>query len=261
MIDALKAGLNKGDARILVSRLEVGDAYARAGQLNDALERYGTVRRQAKRLSLRTVEGMALFHRAILLSAVGSSHPVYRSSTRAVVREIERTSDPEMAPFRNAVRLIDVKLMDDGPKRSAALQAALASMEPVATTRPMLLYSPTINLERNDFGIASGDEKTPWVDIGFVVAADGTVKDVETLGASKNVVPHWTAMITQAIEQRRYMPISLSDGAAGLHRVERYSFVSDLVVETGSRARYRLPNGRIVATDLTPDIKAEAPKG
>lgn len=260
MIDALKAGVSKGDERVLMARLELGQAYARAGQFNDALERYGTVKRQARRLSLRRVEGMALFQEAVLLSAVARSYPPYRDNAKAAVRQIQQTSDPEMALFRNAVRLIDVQLLANPQKRTAAMEAALAHMEPVATNRPMLLYSPRVELSTNDFGAAHGSD-TEWADIGFVVAQDGTVKNVETLSTSKNLVPHWLAMVTRSVEQRRYMPMSLPEEAPEKHRVERYSFVSDRVLEKYSpRMHVRSAKRRIVPTDLTPDSEAEPPK-
>jgi hypothetical protein len=250
-VDALKAGLNKDDVRVLLARLDVGDAYARDRRLDEAIERYDTVRSQARRLSLRPVEGMAMLRKAVLLSAVASTQSIYNGRARAAVKEIQQTSDADMTPFRNACQLIQVQLTRKASERDAAFDAAIARMEPLASTRPTLLYSPPVELAPSIHDLTANSD-TPWADISFLVTADGHVGDVQLVAKSGHLERQWLRPVIQATSQRRYMPMALS-GSTGLRQTVRYSFVGDLVARSGSHLLYRSPTPRVVSIDMTPD--------
>jgi len=250
-VDALKAGLNKNDVRVMLARLDVGDAYARDRRLDDAIERYDTVRKQAKRLSLRPIEGMAMLRKAALLSAVADTQSIYAGRARAAVNDIQQTSDPDMAPFRNACQLIQVQLTRKASEREAAFDAAMARMEPVATTHPTLLYSPPIELAPSIEDLTARSD-TPWADISFLVTAEGRVSDVQVVAKSSHLERQWLDPVIQATGQRRYMPIAIS-GSMGLRQTVRYSFVGDLVQRSGSNLLFRSSTPRVVSIDMTPD--------
>jgi hypothetical protein len=266
VVDALKAGLDRADVRIMMARLDVGSMFAHEGRLDDALDRYRTVVEQARAANLPVVEGMALFRRAALLSAVASEQPSFRGTARRAVAEVMHTTDPALAPIRNGARLIAANLMRPH-ERSAAVKSIMTSLEPVDTDRPVLAYSPPIDLRDAGFGVASGDSDAQWADVEFVVADDGTVRDIQTVRSSNKLNEKFLAIAMKSLSARRYMPMKSSAGEQGRRRVERYSFVSNVVVggdaDAGDRSRSRVPvrssERHAVVVDITQDAKTPAP--
>lgn len=254
MLDALKAGLPSGDERILLGRLEIADTYARNGRIDDALARYDEIDRRASDASAPIVRAIAKFHRAVLLSAAAYSYPAFIEGARIAQRDIERTTDPALAPFRNGARLLSVGNIRDADERRAALQAGLARMEPVALDRPLLVYAPRIDLEPDQFGAANGTE-TLWIDLRYTVLPSGKVADVHPVGRSNEFDQRWADALTTMLSRRRYMPMLLPGGVEGTEKVERFSFVSDVKMDTGSHVMTRSPSRRIVATDLSAGVR------
>lgn len=248
IVDSLKAGLARDDERIMAARLEVGDAFAKAGRFEAALSHYAWVRRLARDGQMPLAEGMALFRRAALLSTMASVERGYESSAKKAVAEVMRSRDPVWAPFRNGLRAVPAVLVRE-KDRTAALATAIGSMEPQPADRPQLLYAPPIDLSGVGFGAAPGDD-TQWADVGFRIARDGTVEDVRVTRRSERLQDSWLAAATRALHGRRYAPLALPPGEPGAARLERYSFVSDLVGDVG-RIKVRSSTRRVEVLDLT----------
>lgn len=250
MLDALKAGLPSSDARILLGRLEIADAHARAGRINDALPRYEAIMRRAQGASLPVVGAVAQFHRAVLLAAAADRVPAYIEGARIAQRDIVQTTDPRLAPFRNGARLLLAGNLRDTTRRHAALEAGMAQMEPVALDKPLLVYAPRIDLEPDQFGAAEGT-KTLWIDVDYTILPNGKVADVHPIGRSEQFEQQWADAVATMVAQRRYMPMLRPDGDVGTERKERFSFVSDVKIDTGTHVMTRSPYRRIVTTDLS----------
>jgi hypothetical protein len=261
-LDALKAGLDSGDARILLQRLLVGDEFARVGRLVAAEDVYATVEKQARKAGLPRVLGFAMLRQAVMFGAIASVAPQYRPEARARIARLERTTAPELAPFRDAVGLLKVRLAAvDGDDR--AIDAAIETIaRNHAPARPLLVYAPPIDLDPAATGGSSlvapvGSSAPQWIDIAFDIDADGRVRTVETVRQSDMVSGAWPDRVRDALTRRRYTP-----PAAGAERhVERFALVYNVTSTTGTRLRSRSPVGRIVTLDLTVDPDAGDSRG
>jgi len=257
-LDALKAGLDKGDSRVLMQRLMVGDEYARAGRIVAAVDTYRKVAKQADASGLLQVRGYAMFREAALYGVVSELLPAYRSTAENAIERIEKTTQPELKPFREAAGMLRASLASrHGDKQ--AVDKAVASIG-TKVEKPVLIYAPTVHIDQSavyptGVGLATLalDTGPQWIDVRFRIAADGTVHDVETLRQSDTVNGIWPGKVHEALAGRRYAPLNLAPGSDGLERIERFTMVFDAHTPTGSRLRSRKLNGRLASTDLTPD--------
>lgn len=202
-LEALKAGLDDNDARVLMQRLMVGDEFARAGRDRAADDIYKRVASNARKAGKLEVMGHAMLRQAVLYGAIASSWREYRGYANRKIEQIERTTEPELAPFRTAVRLLQARLALLDRDR-AAFDKAIAAIPPQAG-RPLLVFSPPVIVDPN---ISTTKVLTDpeWIDIRFRIAADGTVRDIEALRDSGNVDASWTQPVHKAVGARRYAP-------------------------------------------------------
>lgn len=247
-VDALKSGLPSTDARIYIQRLEIGDAMQREGKLDMALSQYAKVTRQARQVGLSTVEGMAMFRSAVLLGALARVLPSFNRAAQDQAKAILANPSPAFLPFRNGVRMLQARL-EPQSQRPAAIEAAIARMEPDDNPQPMLLLSQPIKTEDMAFGAAQGTPDPLWADVSFFIAPDGKVTDVAVVRQADGVRPQWMKIVTHAIEERRYAPQRRS---RDLPRLERYSFIADTQAQTRSRIRTNSSDLRVEVTDLSP---------
>lgn len=256
-LDALKRGLPHDDARVLLQQIEVGDAFAKQGRLEAATDFYGQVAERAHKLGLVVVEGDALFRAAGLLAAVASVRPEYSDDAKRAMERVTNTTDPALQPFRDGVILLEAQLAAKAGKKDA-IDKAVERFRGRPGKKPMLLYAPPIDPgPRPDKSTAvfqvRGDNIAEWADVSFWIGPDGKVRDIEVLRQSKNLSGAWLATATKALAGRRYAPLGMDPSSPGLLRIERYSFVSDLVPAIDSRIPIHSPHGRVEITDLTVD--------
>jgi hypothetical protein len=252
-VDALRAGLDDKDSRILAQRLMVGDEFARVGRLRGAEEVYNQVAREARKTRQFDMLGHALFRDAVVTGSVASVRPNYRSAAERKIARIENSREPELASFRDAARLLRANIAGQRGDLPA-LEKAIAAMAPQKSGTPVLIYAPPIlSAPAQRLAIPSSGGEAEWIDLRFRVAADGRVHDVETLRVSGNVDSVWPKLVEQSVSARRYAPLALPRGSDGAVRIERFAYVHDLTRETGSRIVARLRHGRITSLDLTQD--------
>lgn len=247
-VDALKSGLPRVDPRIYIQRLEIGDAMQREGKLDMALSQYDKVAHQAREVGQRTVEGMAMFRSAVLLGAIARTLPSFVGPAQDQAKAILADRSPTFLPFRNGVRMLQARL-EPPSRRAAAIEAAMARMEPDDNPQPMLLYAPPLKTEDMAFGAARGTTDPLWADVSFFIAPDGKVTDVAVVRTTDGVRQQWLALITRQIEDRRYAP---QQRTRDLPRLERYSFIADTQTETRTRMRSNSSELRVEVTDLSP---------
>lgn len=256
-LDALKKGLPRDDARVLLQRLENGTQYARAGRIIAADDVYQTVEKQALAAGLPEVRGYAMLRSAILYGALSQRYPQYRGAADKRIKRIETTTEPALAPFRDAAARLKIQLAGDRGD-TAAVEAALAKVPPQTSRKPLLIYGPPIEpdprevagVPQTESNIISRD--SGWVDVGYTITGQGRVEDVEILRKSDDMKGDWFERAKKALVGRRYAAIALEAGDPGLYRVERFSFVRDMVMDTKSRVALRSA-GRVETVDLTPD--------
>ena len=254
-LDALKAGLDKHDGRVLAQRLMVADGFAKVGRIRAADDMYNEVARQARKVGLPTVMGMAMLRDSVLYGAVASTQWSMREPAKLRLSRLERTTEPELAPFRDAVKVLRARLaMMDGDQ--TAFEKVVADMPPRAERTPLLLYAPPISTE--DLGPSPKTrtlvEQPQWIDLQFRVGGDGKVSDVAILRDSGNLDQNWPKLVERRVGERRYAPMVLPAGTELPARIERFSFVHDVTSsESDTRTRARSAVGRITSLDLTPD--------
>jgi len=273
-LDALKAGLPDTDPRVLAQRLEVGDMFARVGRTDAAIDTYGQVERQARKLDLYFLNGAARLRAASLRVRTAEDAPkgtgFYADALRALDAIVAET-DPRQAGFAYVARVMKAQLMarrGDG----AALDAIIAQSK--ALPRPVLLSSKPIEVDNRPDVAAIRDEvperesltrlavlpfDDQWIDVSFWIKLDGTVEDVDIARQSPRLAGSWTKPVLASVRSRRYAPLKLGGNVDGLLRVERYTFTSFMDnTASGTRLRVRSGIGRIDMLDLTAPPQTES---
>ena len=263
MLRTLRAGLPKGDARIFGAQIEVADSFAKTAQIEAALFGYRQVAKEAHAAALPRTEGFARLRVALLYSALSiRRRDAYAQAAIDATDDLIRDPNPEMAPFVQAAKLLRlttaVKAGTPGAMDRLVTEYRQAG---AGATVPVLLYAPKVEL-RQLSGVegAGGDPRNQvpfydfdnqWIDVSFVIGADGKVTDAEVLRQSPKVRADWAKPILAAVAGRRYAPLAAQ--TPDLLRVERYTLTSEWRTETGSNIRVRSPIPRIEVVDLSRD--------
>lgn len=263
-LDALKSGLPSTDRRIFIQRLAVGDAFAKEGRFIAARDVYNKVADQANAAGDIRVKGYALFRIAGMYTTIATKLPDYRETAYRSLRRIDETTEPDLAPFRQAAELLRCRMEDatGGKDGRACLQASGADR--VSTAE--LMYAPPIDLTNwrrentSNVVVPHGDATAQWADIAFWVAPDGKVRDIDIVRKSANADGPWLKLVTEALGKRLYRPLKLASSDPGIRRIERYSLVYDVALAKGSRIRTRSTVPHIEILDLTvePEVSGSA---
>ncbi|MGA1800417.1 hypothetical protein VH567_16740 [Sphingomonas sp. 4RDLI-65] len=254
-LDALKSGLPSTDRRIFIQRLAVADAFAKDGRFIAARDVYAKVAHQADAAGDIRVKGYALFRIAGMYTAIAPVVPAYRQTALDALRRIDETTEPDLAPFRDAAKLLRCRMQDIGGAKDG--RACIQASDTDRVARAELVYAPSIDLnnwrQENPSTVAriNGDATPQWADVAFWVRPDGTVRDIDTIRTSPNVDGRWMNVVTEALGKRMYRPLQLAPSDPGLRRIERYSIVYDVVAAKGTRIRVRSSVPHIEILDLT----------
>ncbi|WP_353203134.1 hypothetical protein [Sphingomonas sp.] len=262
VLSALKAGLPADDQRVLGAQVELGDAYAKTGRLDAAVEMYRKIARRARDLHLPGIQGYALL-RVVAVYAASSQlrdDGNYTAAIRAA-NALIADPDPAMAPFSKAARVLKLKLDIRRGGDPAAVDRLVAEYRAGTGTTPILLYAPKVEFAQRAIQSDQGGETLnrmlldavddQWVDISFEVQPDGKVGDVEVLRKSDKLSGDWIKPILTAISGRRYAPPAANSASA--LRVERYTFTAPWTTVTGTRLRVRAPVPQVESIDLSRD--------
>ena len=264
-LDALKAGLDRNDGRVIVQRMEVADASARVGRLYEALYGYDDAADQARKAGLPGLEGHALFRKATLWTAVALTSPGRVPDARQAIAKLAQAG-PRLAAFKQAGEVLGAYL-DARAGDTRALDKAIVGIRSRAGAPPMLLFSP--NVDFNSFAaqpvrmqtatgpVATSQFDGQWIDIGFWISANGTVSSAEVLRESERLDRRWVKPVVDSVRGRRYAATGQADGGPGMFRVERVSRTSGYFTPTGTRIRTRDGTPRLVFTDLTDDVPSK----
>lgn len=258
---ALKAGLGSDDDRVLAQRLLVGDEALRTGDIANADRVYRQVEQQARKRGSIAVAGHAMFRSAMLYGTLAAQYPQFVGDARQRIRRLEQTTEPELAEFRTAAKLLRARL-EAARGDTAALNSVVAELRDARLDRPVLIADTPVKLDRPD-GLTvnastAGTNRPPeWIDVRYHIAPDGSVGDVETVRQSESLHGGWNKLVEAAVAKRRYAPMAVAADAPVLDRVERFSLIYDQAGRTGSRLTERTSFGRLTSIDLTPDPPAK----
>lgn len=248
---SLKAGVPDKDLRLLSAELEKAAMFASLGRTERARQIYAETEREARRLGRDDVAAQIRLRSAWLYQLEGD--PLF---ARAALKEIAKDRSPAARATR-AAALVLLARLDRQQDRPVATEALARELSEVGGGRPVLIYSPPIELPADAVapGLAGSDLRRgpmerfekQWIDVGFRIGPDGRVGDVEMLRSQGNA--RWAGPVLKAIEGRLYSPVS---GGDGQYRVERYSLTSLWDYNApASRIRKRSPEARIEMLDLT----------
>lgn len=272
-VDALRAGLPANDPRVLMQRLEVGDAYLLTGsRFDEAHAIYRQVAEQAKAAGQMTVYGRALLRPAIMYLGLSLNGALYRPAMRQALAKIDATTEPELASVRDVAVMLRMRLaMAGGTKEEVDAALAALAKRPVAV--PVVAYAPAVNLGMaggeptglRDLELANADASIlsqanfnpefsidkQWVDVSFWVTPEGKVRDVEVVRQGDPSVKDWIPAVRKALNERRYVPLAMDHDGPGVLRLERYSMVSDERSRSFSRLKGRTDAPHVEMTDLS----------
>jgi hypothetical protein len=262
ILRSLQAGIPTEDHRHFTARLEIADMQLQSGNLNGALHALEELIAAARAAGREDVVAMAELRGAFYQLAAVPRHG------EALARlEHWASLEGEANRFRaTGARLILARLYrrEGDIARSDALFARVAQSS-AASARRRLLYSPRVQLAQQ--GRLDGQDPTEpanlsphiqmaddmengWIDVGFWVAPDGRVSDVEIL--RRGAEPSWSQPLLQSIGSRRY-----TTAAEPTYKIERYTYTSEWFQGSGSRLARRSPAARVEYLDLT--TSAETP--
>ncbi|UAJ11128.1 hypothetical protein [Polymorphobacter megasporae] len=193
------------------------------------------------------------------------------SEALRLLAELAATPGDDARPYRLVARVLTARIARDrGDKAAidAVLRDIAAEPDP---GQPLLVYSPPFPQPTDPFyrdpfeipvdrvGKSSDFIGLQWVDIGFGIAADGSVDKPEVLRSSRSST--WAAPLVKMIGGRRYTPsaATLGDDAPGHYRIERYTLTADFSVPVGSLVRRRSREPHYEQLDLT-DGNVAAPE-
>ena len=255
-VDALKKGLESEDARVLVARLDIADAFIPEQRVDAALDQYRRVEKDARDAKLPAVAAMARYRYAMLLTGLATTESgrdrdgtYYGTDARRELARIAASDDPAMAEYRDSARLVALNFLPER-KRLAAVDAVLPTLAPRPADSLVLAYAPAIDLRRVVVGQSSAGEAQQWADIAFRIAPNGRVTDVVPIKRSSHLAQGWLDRVTKAIGERRYVPLQLPPDDPGVRHAARVTFVLDETSATGSRLAQRNAQARVDIVDL-----------
>lgn len=274
-VSAIKAGMSEDDPRVLLERIELGDAYARAGRFKGSEMQYAGIAQRAHKLGLVEIEGLALLRVATLNTRLAEqNHAMFASSARRSIDALIARREPALQPYQEAARQLSFLLAAQtipGPELDR-LVAQYPRQPAGAPAR--LLYAPAIALIASPQGSSNRFDSSPgavamsnagmppmgmdsyvgqWIDVAFTIGTDGRISEahISRYGDHVALKGGWAERVVRAISVRRYAPqVQPSYGR------ERYTFTANMVAVTGSRLMARDPTPRLVRADLGPETTA-----
>ncbi|PTS77731.1 hypothetical protein DBR17_13295 [Sphingomonas sp. HMWF008] len=270
------------DHNAIAARVQLADVNAHIGQSRLAESQY----RESLNLALAAgdvpVEIATRFRLAKFWTPKGNG-PVSTSDRRKVAEILEpiiTAVDDERRKYSVPARMIIARLAERSGNADA-INAVLRDAPPGSMTAPQLLSftpvefkgrSATCQDELEGKSSANGyrtvdkvntachdprnlvspiDVDKQWINVGFWITPEGTVRDIEILQRGSAYVGDWSKKVERAIGSRRYAPWRPQSGGPGLYRIERYSMTAPYFVPTGSTLRQHSTQTTLEIADIT----------
>lgn len=261
--DALHNHLPPDDLQVLLLDIEMGDFYAERGDWREAERRYAAAERGFAQAQQSRLAALAAL-RAAYMVFTRDNLSLSESRLRAVAR-MPAADDPTVVQMRAVLGArIAAKKGEQG-----GIDALLATLRTDPSARPVLLQAVSAEpsaaqaaaehakrfREVNPAGPGSSDSLSiQWADIGYMVAPDGHVSEVDVLRGNGDL--RWTEPHVKRIAKRRYAPLALIPGQPGVYRVERLTWRAEHIVPIGSLIKRPAGARSLQVLDMT---KVSAP--
>lgn len=236
-VAALRAGLTSADGRILLAKLDIGDAYVPERKFDFALAQYARVSREAKQKGLMPLVAEAEYRRAALLVGLSQDEPKYRSSARRALDGIITSGEPAMQGYRDMARLTAINLLPE-KKQQAAMLAVIPTLAPTSADKLLLVWAPPIDFEKLVVTPPARNAPQQWLDVRYRIAADGSVHDVAPARQAPHLDPVLRDAAVQSLGERRYARVAIAADDTGPVRYARYTFVLDTAP---AKVGFRIP--------------------
>ena len=269
MRDTLKSGFGASDPRVMVAQIEVGDSRAKLGFPEEADRIYNGVEKDALTNGQNRVAAFARLRRGILAQTIadGSGLESDRRDARKKLTDVVAQPLSGTEDFGLVAKVVLARMdrkVGDATSTEAILRDFAAKG---GANRPLLLFSEPI--KRVDLTQEIGNNQPAantlqrltalnsvgkWADVGFWIAADGHVSDIEVLRSDGT--KQWLKPVFDQIKTRVYAPLKRSDNDAnpGFYMIERYTLTARWTEDaTGTHLRRREATPRIERLDITPD--------
>ncbi|PCD04474.1 hypothetical protein COC42_09505 [Sphingomonas spermidinifaciens] len=250
----------------MIARAEMGDSFVQTGRALAAREIYADMARDAARLGVRDMEGLALLRLAALDLQIARLQRTRGENAARTIDYLRESRVPEHAVYGQAATVLDaVMRAQDGDE--TRLDAAIDELR--ATPSPQLIFAPPIRLggafaaaELNGSAPRLGEagnyapyfaEADNWFDVGFLINPDGRVSDIQILRSGKRFDGRWYPAVQRSLIGRRYTPSAGHSAKAGTYRVERFSMTFPLAQGRHTRLVTRGLTPLISRTDVTAD--------
>lgn len=251
--DVLRNALGRNDARALVAKIEVGDAFASSDRYELATRYYDEVAAAARANGIAQVEGFAMLRKGSLWAQLAAEdYAGYGQRADDALDTLIASPKPEHAPFARAARVFKARLAAQHGDTAAA-DAVIADLRAQPTRKPFLIASEPIQFGAASLSPGPTRQGVEWMDVNFWVAPDGRTTDVDVLRQSGGVEPALIKAVVDSIRSRRYARLKRDPSDPGILRVERYSFAVRTAIVTGSRIPVRDPRVRVEMLDLSTD--------
>lgn len=271
----LKHGLPADDPNVLGGLVELGDAQFQLGYWIYAEEHYTDAIARAARANNQQIEAIARYRLAGVIARRNPNGPSSgdEKEVAKILAPLIGSSDPVFARYDFIARLYKARLAE---KRGAkgTVDAVFASLPKGITPPPILLSSTPVKLISFAEPDCAGDVANPnplacnnprnmaslinvenqWIDIGFWIDPNGSVRDIEIVRKSVKLAGDWGDRVTKSIASRRYTPSpsAIDTDTQGRYRIERFTLTAPFITLTGGRQRVRSINATVATMDLTP---------
>ena len=259
ILETLREGIPQEDYRHFSARLEISQMQLAMGNLRGARSQLEALADRARRAGRPDIANLAEL-RMLWIALVQDP----QGPARARLIEYSRSTEPRDRQMATGAKLLLARMYREEGEAERA-DALIAEVARNAGPRRTLVYAPPYQLASFDptqdrtmgISVASATSRVSdvhdgqWIDVGFWVDGDGRVSGVEVLRRGANA--DWAEPLLQSIGGRRY---SASADGGPSYRLERYTYTSDLEMQTGSRIIRHSPRARVEFLDLTTD---EAP--
>ncbi|MEW9853820.1 hypothetical protein [Novosphingobium sp. M1R2S20] len=261
----LREGLPPDDPQVLLLAIEQGDFYAKQGNWREADRRYAAAEHRYVAAQEPRLAALVALRRAYLAFA-REDLPLSESRLRTVAA-MPAANDPAVAQLRAVLgaRIASARGEQGG------IDTLLETLRTDPAEVPVLLHEAPVEprAERRAADMnqnpsqrsatqpeSSAVAPIQWADIGYMVAPDGTVSQVDVLRGNRDL--RWTALQVKRIASRRYAPLRLAPGQPGLYRVERVTWRAQHVVPIGSFIKRAAGVHSVQVLDMT-KVAASAP--
>lgn len=260
----LTENLPADDRQALLMRLRLGDHWLKFDDPFTARAQYVAAAEGFERRGEHQLAALSTLRAAMVDLAMRNTKAVEKRL--AAVESSPAATDVSVAQVAAVVRARLASFRGDG----SGVDRLLANLRTQPDLPPLLVKDAEVvdaftlaDRHAQKFGDATvptwktSSPTVGWVDIGFMVAPDGSVSDAEILRGS--LARDWAKPYVEAIGKRRYAPIALPEGSPGLYRVERHTIRPQRIRPTGSLIRYAAGRQSVEILDITRDPAAAQP--